>query len=619
MTESNGILIFLVFFSCLTLSVKGQICRGAFGENIFEDGDFGSGRENIYPADPNIAPGYIYTDRLPVEDGFYTLTNDMGQWTQNYDTWISITDHSDDPEGYMMVVNASYEPGKFYEQTIDNLCANTIYEFSVDVINLIRKNVPDHIYPELEFLINDEVRYSTGKIPQDEEWHKYGFTIAMEEGATSLKLTLANKAPGGTGNDLALDNITFRPCGSEDSVIVESEYYFCQGQPGEAIIQTTLDTAHYFIQWQMSNNPDDNWANISEINDPEISQEVSVPGDYFYRLLVASSAENLNNSKCRTSSEPVLSRVLPIEFEVRDTICEGNTKEFNGENLTQAGVYTTSFRSSRGCDSIVTLYLEVMDRPSITFSVRKENPLCHDSEDGFILIENTHGGYPPYQYEINDVRQDQPDFEDIAAGEKRITVSDRFGCQAIETVTLEDPPPFYLEAIRDTQILLGEELPVELKASQPIVKAKIESVGSGSCEDCHNQKWQPLQSETIFIEAENENGCTDEISFHVTVDKENLPITFPNSFSPNGDELNENFIFIPPPGLVEKLISVEVFDRWGNLIFQDQNNFQEKTYILWDGTNGRKKAEAGTYIFTCDLELIDGAKYTFSGEIQVIY
>src|SRR5690625_6513512 len=128
----------------------------------------------------------------------------------------------------MMVGNESEEPGIFYEQTIENLCPNTVYEFSVDVINIVRREAVDHIKPELEFLIDGESKHTTGKIPQDESWHKHGFTFSIDPEQTSVTLTLVNNAPGGLGNELAMDNTTLRPCGSHEKIIDDEYVSFCQ-------------------------------------------------------------------------------------------------------------------------------------------------------------------------------------------------------------------------------------------------------------------------------------------------------------------------------------------------------------------------------------------------------
>lgn len=53
--------------------------------------------------------------------------------------------------------------------------------------------------------------------------------------------------------------------------------------------------------------------------------------------------------------------VLPVsEVALEATLCEGDEFPFNGANLSQSGTYTAVLTAANGCDSIVTLHLEVL-------------------------------------------------------------------------------------------------------------------------------------------------------------------------------------------------------------------------------------------------------------------
>ncbi|MEL6943554.1 MAG: hypothetical protein AAFO82_12865, partial [Bacteroidota bacterium] len=161
----------LIALSFICYDAFTQICTGNLGDNIFEEGDFGEGSANNIQQNPNIAPGYQYTPFGPPPDGFYTITNNTGAWSGLYGTWMELRDNSSDPNGYMMVVNASFSQGNFYEQIIDGLCENTLYVFSADIINVVKESVTNHIFPNVSFLINEETQYTTGDIPQTEQWN----------------------------------------------------------------------------------------------------------------------------------------------------------------------------------------------------------------------------------------------------------------------------------------------------------------------------------------------------------------------------------------------------------------------------------------------------------------
>ena len=165
-----------------------QVCEGNLGENIFSDGDFGRGNTNVVSTDPNIAPGYIYQPHPPPDDGYYTIANSNYLWN-NFPGWLKIKDNSSDIFGYMMVVNASYDPGLFYIKVITGLCENTLYAFSADIINLMMRG-SNAIKPNVSFMLDGVVVYNTGDIPEDETWNTYGFTFTTGPGQNSLTLSL---------------------------------------------------------------------------------------------------------------------------------------------------------------------------------------------------------------------------------------------------------------------------------------------------------------------------------------------------------------------------------------------------------------------------------------------
>src|SRR5690606_2298839 len=119
-----------VLFSLLSARAQTSMCDGNPGENILTSGDFGSGPANMLGTYRGLAPGFIYTTQVPPDDGDYTLTQDMAAWSFVFPAWIRPRNNGPDPNGYMMVVNAGFTPGIFYEQQIDSLCDNTRYVFS---------------------------------------------------------------------------------------------------------------------------------------------------------------------------------------------------------------------------------------------------------------------------------------------------------------------------------------------------------------------------------------------------------------------------------------------------------------------------------------------------------
>ena len=70
----------------------------------------------------------------------------------------------------------------------------------------------------------------------------------------------------------------------------------------------------------------------------------------------------------------------------------------------------------------------------------------------------------------------------------------------------------------------------------------------------------------------------------------------PNAFTPNGDDQNDFFTPFPGWRFVSR-VDMQIFNRWGNLVFATQD-----PSILWNGKNteGKDVAE-GTYLYVCKV------------------
>lgn len=90
-----------------------------------------------------------------------------------------------------------------------------------------------------------------------------------------------------------------------------------------------------------------------------------------------------------------------------------------------------------------------------------------------------------------------------------------------------------------------------------------------------------------------------------------MSIYIPNSFTPNGDGMNDTF---GATGEAIKEYSIQVYNRWGEVIFQSDNYSQQ-----WDGTYDGAKAPQGTYVYKVSASGITGKSTIKNGTVHLIY
>ncbi|WP_308992535.1 LamG-like jellyroll fold domain-containing protein [Mariniflexile litorale] len=208
-----------------------------------EDGLHGS---SCLGADPNVGDGK-YTIASHITSGVsgepVSPTDAVSNWA--WYAWAPIEDHTpNDTNGRMAIFNAHYDSGIFYETQIKGTLANVPVTYSFWVINIdnddsrfsagelprIKPNVT------VNFLTFDKstllASFDTGDItrcsgavndpndpaynPSDptfnscitSEWKQ--FTQQFTTSETAFIVQFVNNAPGGSGNDLAIDDIEVR-------------------------------------------------------------------------------------------------------------------------------------------------------------------------------------------------------------------------------------------------------------------------------------------------------------------------------------------------------------------------------------------------------------------------
>ncbi len=308
----------------------GAQCTGSLGTPVVNV-TFGQGSNpgNVLPAAvPGASTGYNYKPASgnppsnTVLEGDYALLN---QVPNNSDWHIGTKDHTGNPGGYMAVFNGGTVSTEFYRQTITNLCPGTTYELAAWLLNIVTSSTwggASAPMPNVTFRLTDGNNndlippFSTGPIPASTIpfWNQYATTFTTPSGVNTVVLIVTAEAIGGggsspVGNDLALDDITIRPCGPLTNAS------FSAGTPTSQRTVCNTETVNVFgnisgglsnptYQWQIS--PDGiNWTDVAGATTPNFTLPAQTQGNYQLRMLSA-QAGNISSANCRFVSNTLL-------------------------------------------------------------------------------------------------------------------------------------------------------------------------------------------------------------------------------------------------------------------------------------------------------------------------
>lgn len=108
-----------------------------------------------------------------------------------------------------------------------------------------------------------------------------------------------------------------------------------------------------------------------------------------------------------------------------------------------------------------------------------------------------------------------------------------------------------------------------------------------------------------------ENGCISTDTALVYIIPNCFNFATVNAFSPNDDGVNDRFRFITAGD--DGLVSMEIYNRWGKMIF-NTNDIDAG----WDGTDGNgHPQELGSYIYVIYTSC-DGKEQRLSGSVTLL-
>jgi len=152
---------------------------------------------------------------------------------------------------------------------------------------------------------------------------------------------------------------------------------------------------------------------------------------------------------------------------------------------------------------------------------------------------------------------------------------------------------------------------IRLNANGGVSYTWLPNDGSLDNHNVNNPLATPTANTSYVVIAYDSLGCKNIDTVHITVEGGD-DIFVPSAFTPNGDGLNDIFRIARSGNFT--LLQMDVYDRWGNLVFHHTTNDRNG----WDGTYNGSPAPMGTYYYTIYITDEFGNEKIKKGDVTLI-
>ena len=251
----------------------------------------------------------------------------------------------------------------------------------------------------------------------------------------------------------------------------------------------------------------------------------------------------------------------------------------------------------------------IVEQLSVTFN-NTELPLCQG--DSLVLSPVSNGSNFIWSngQTTSSIMVSEPGLYSVSVtNDCEISVDAILVTQEIQSLNLGD----------NQTIMLGEELTLRSQYfgfNNPVFSWSADLVSPDLCADCPRPVVQPLFTTVYKLALEDslaECGLQDSLVVTVTKDREFFA---PNAFSPNGDGINDFFtLYSAGPVIIRRL---EIFNRWGGMIFSTDGIATNENQLGWNGFFKNEIMNPGIYIWQAEIEFLDGVVERKLGEVLLL-
>lgn len=267
-----------------------------------------------------------------------------------------------------------------------------------------------------------------------------------------------------------------------------------------------------------------------------------------------------------------------------------------------------------GCSAPDSAYVHVVHPPKVV--TNGDTTVCLG---GYYRLRASGADYYSWSPSVGLTDPSSPDPVATPPATTTYTVagSDSAHCFAIDkSVTINVNPIPTVDAGPDVTASAGVPFPLHITYSPDVVSWQWTPPNGLSCDSCPDPSASPTGNTFYTITVRNEDGCTAQDTMTVFVTCGGGNVFIPNTFSPNGDGMND--VFYPRGKGVAQVKSFRVFNRWGQLVFERYNFNVNDRSSGWDGSVGGQKLPPDVFVYICEVVCENDQVLLFKGDVTLL-
>ena len=289
--------------------------------------------------------------------------------------------------------------------------------------------------------------------------------------------------------------------------------------------------------------------------------------------------------------------------------------------------YFIAVSDNTGAEGYFDICIENEPKDALSLDVLANDLQCFESGDGLIEI-TVNNGTGNITYDWNDDLLDgMAATNTLSIGTYMATVTDENNCVAeTDSIIINQPDQIFVDLELESEenvflyadTLLANAVPsIDEAAVGNTVWLPEAFLADTISENLLEQHYSPLAATELIVTLFDTTGCAVSDTMQIYVSTK-FPFFVPNVFAPKSSN-PQNAIFRPfPTSKVESISYLRVFNRWGQLVYERNDFPVNDDSAGWDGRVDGRILNPGVYVYTLEVEFINGDVKKYSGDVTLL-